>query len=178
MVMSILTNGGAHRGAMTRSRIGIAVAALVAMSMIAFGGVAIASSPDTQAVATTPVTVTCTGGTYISPNPVFTLFGCHGSSTTAKVTSAALVRIRGTGFVTYWTNGKSTDWYAQSGVQTPPGTCPTILGIASKGVLTQQIVVTGGSSMLTTGVTGTLKECHYPSSNDLSEALIISSFTV
>jgi len=177
--MSVFTLGSARIGAIARSRIGMGIAGAVAVSAIAVGGMAFGSMITTQAGATTsPVTVTCHGGTSIPTDPVSTIFDCQGSSLAAKTTSTGLVSA-GTGAAAYiidWTNGKTTDWFVTSGSDTPRGTCPKFLGKAATSGTKDSIEITGGTARLTRGVSGTLETCDYPFGPGFVET--ISSFTV
>ena len=126
-----------------------------------------------------PVTVTCNNGTIITTDPVSTIFGCTGSSSLAKITSTGLVsaaRKGASAYVIHWTNGKSTHWIVREASDTPPGACPTFLGVSAASGVEGTIQMTGGNSELTVGVSGSLNECAYQFG--INYVVRISSFTV
>jgi hypothetical protein len=136
----------------------IALFGSAGMAVALSGGVAGAKSSG-------PVTATCTA---LLGNASYQLeTGCTGTAKT-KVSSAGEVvpdPSAGTAVVN-WTNKEVTDLNITDTLTPGPGSCSPYLGVAASDVISETATVTGGTSKLTVGQSGSSTLCLYVAGGD------------
>jgi hypothetical protein len=148
-------------------RKGLLIRVLAVSTLAGSGGLAMFATGNAGAKGVKPpVTVTCTS---VFGNATTQLeSGCVGSAK-SKVTSSGIIvpnASAGTAVIS-WTNRDVTDLTITNTLTPGPGSCSPYLGVAASDVITETSTVSGGTSKLTIGQSGTSQLCLYEAGGDI-----------